>query len=97
LVGLLPFVFGTILNYLIAFLLINAALPYGLIGLAFLALWAWIGYRLYPITGSMLETTLLAHLPAIVALLLVLYQELVLGRYWMIRRPGSPVFLSAAG
>ena len=82
LAGLLPVTVGLLLNGLIiAFM--DVRLLYGLTGILFLLAWAWLGWRLCAGKRGVLAAAALAHLPTLLALLLVCYQTLVHGGFWM--------------
>jgi hypothetical protein len=82
LVGLLPLALGALLNVLMLGTLQNTALPYGVIGLFFLLFWLLLGFWTRPLTKPAFTAAAIAHIPALAALALLLYQELALGRYW---------------
>jgi len=81
-IGLLPLAFGALLNALMLGALQNATLPYGVIGLFFLLFWLLLGFWTRPLTKSAFAAAAIAHIPALAALALLLYQEMALGRYW---------------
>ena len=76
--GLLPFAAGYLLDAAIFVL----PVPLILVGIVALLLWGALGVRLGRRGGHPLGNTLLLHLPALVVLLLLLYQELVRQAYW---------------
>lgn len=81
LAGLLPFPVGYALDRLFA-LWTEAAPPYGLIGAAFLLAWAWLGWLLCKGKRGLLRSAAIMHAPALLMLLLALYQEWVRGGFW---------------
>jgi len=81
-IGLLPLAFGTLLNALMLGALQDTTLPYGVIGLFFLLFWLLLGFWTRPLAKSAFAAAAIAHIPALAALALLLYQELALGRYW---------------
>lgn len=82
LTGLLPFPAGFLQNYCMTTLFRETALPYGAIGFTSLAVWLLLGALLYPLAKSVTRAAVPANLPALAVLLLILFQELVLHRYW---------------
>jgi len=81
LLGLIPFVLGFLMN---SWLMQNpdSILPFQLIGLIFLAFWVTIGFISYKFETSLLESAVIAHLPALLMLLFIMYQEIILGQFW---------------
>jgi len=79
--GLIPFVLGFLMN---SWLMQNpdSILPFQLIGLIFLAFWVTIGFISYKFETSLLESAVIAHLPALLMLLFIMYQEIILGQFW---------------
>ncbi len=79
--GLIPFALGFGMN---ARMMANMdlVLPYRLIGAVWLLFWGLVGYGAKYFAGSARSSALLAHLIPGAVLLCLLYQELVLGRYW---------------
>ncbi len=82
LIGLLPFALGFAMNALLMANM-NFVLPYKLIGIIWLLLWGFFGYLMRDYAGSGIKSAAIAHSVALADLLLLLYQELVLGRYWL--------------
>jgi len=83
LAGLLPLLVGYLLNHLMMTVFYTVRLPYNLISLLYLALWCLLGFLMFPLAPSVKQGVLLAHIPACAAFLLILFQELVLGHYWI--------------
>ncbi|MPM24967.1 hypothetical protein SDC9_71456 [bioreactor metagenome] len=79
--GLLPFFLGLSMNALLMRNM-NLVLPYPLLGIAWLLLWGLLGCFTAGCAGSVKESSFLAHIIPLVVLLLLLYQELILGQYW---------------
>jgi len=79
--GLIPFMLGFLMN---SWLMQNpdSILPFQLIGLIFLAFWVTIGFISYKFETSLLESAVIAHLPALLMLLFIMYQEIILGQFW---------------
>jgi len=79
--GLIPFVLGFLIN---SWLMQNQNLvfPSKLIGLIFLSFWLLIGFATSEFEKTLLKSTLIVNLPAFLMLLLIMYQEIILGHYW---------------
>lgn len=79
-VGLLPFVAAYWMNEL---LLRNPSetLPFITIGLICLGLWAFVGYMSYNQGRKPQESFLCAHIPAIIILIALLFQDFILNHY----------------
>lgn len=79
-VGLLPFVPAYWMNEP---LLRNPSetLPFITIGLICLGLWAFVGYMSYNQGRKPQESFLCAHIPAIIILIALLFQEFILNQY----------------
>lgn len=60
----------------------DSVLPFNLIGLIFLAFWVTVGFISYKFEKSLLKSAVLTHLPALLMLIFIMYQEIVLGQYW---------------
>ena len=79
--GFIPLGIGWLINGLtMAFP--NTVLPLGLISVAFLVLWAWLGFISCKFEKVIHISICLIHLPIFLALALNLYQEIVLGQYF---------------
>ncbi len=78
--GLVPFGVGFLINVL---LMKNLILPFKIIGIAFLLGWGLLGFLTNSNGKTIVKTAVFANLPAFVVLLLILYQEIKLGHYWM--------------
>ena len=81
LLGLTPFVLGFLMN---SWLIQNpdSVLPFKLIGFIFLAFWVTVGFISYKIEKTLLKSAVIAHLPALLMLSLIMYQEIIVGQYW---------------
>ncbi|HBK84540.1 MAG TPA: hypothetical protein DDZ53_00755 [Firmicutes bacterium] len=82
-IGLIPLPLGYILRYLIMTIYRDRALPAGIIGVAFLLLWFCLGLLTKHMTDSDKEAMVTVHAFAFLDLLLVLFQEHILRRYWL--------------
>jgi hypothetical protein len=60
---------------------LDSVLPFKLIGLLFLAFWIVVGFISYKFEENLLKSIVIAHLPALLMLLFIMYQELILGGY----------------
>ena len=78
--GLTPFATGYALDLL---LYIPIHVPQLLISLILLLLWGFLNFKDYRPNENVLKNTMLIHIPAFVVLLLLLYQELYMGHYWL--------------
>jgi hypothetical protein len=83
LIGLLPLLFGIAQNHAMMTVFYSVRAPYITISLVYLALWGLVGFLAYPLVRSVKLVSVLAHIPALGVLLLLLFQEIVLGHYWM--------------
>ena len=79
LLGFTPLAIGFQMN---SWIMQNSVLPYGLIGLVFLALWVLFGYLTCAFEKTSLKSAVIANSPAFLILLLIVYQELILGQFW---------------
>lgn len=82
LVGIIPFFIGYGMNYLMLGPFANMVLPYKLIGIAFLIAWFFVGRYSYKFVSSKKAATILGNSIAFIVLLLIIYQECILGQYW---------------
>lgn len=82
LVGLIPFFIGYGMNYLMQGPFSNTVLPYKLIGAAFLIAWFFAGRYSCKFVGSEKAATIWGNAIAFIVLLLIIYQEYILGGYW---------------
>jgi len=57
-------------------------LPYTLIGIAFLIAWFFVGKYSYRFVINKKAAAILGNMVALIVLLLILYQEVILGQYW---------------
>lgn len=78
--GFIPLAIGCVMNWLMM-TFSQTVFPYILISIAFLAFWAWLGFISYKFNKEG-KAIFFIHLPAVLALVLNLYQEVVLGHYW---------------
>ena len=85
--GFIPLVLGFMMN---SWILENqeSVLPFKLIGFVFLAFWVIVGFIGFKFERTLLKSVVIAHLPALLALLLIMYQ-IISGQLW------SNVFLAA--
>lgn len=60
----------------------NFTLPYKLTGIMYILFWLFIGFKTCEFGKTSLELAVIANLPALLVLLLNLYQEIILGQYW---------------
>ena len=79
LLGFIPLFIGIIMNYII---MQDVILSFNLIGFIFIILWIFVGYKTEGIEETPAKTSISIHIPAAFALILVLFQELILGQYW---------------
>ena len=81
LLGLFPLVLGFMMN---SWILENqdSVLPFKLIGFVFLAFWVIVGFIGFKFEKTLLKSVVIAHLPALLMLLLIMYQEIILGQLW---------------
>lgn len=81
LIGFIPLILGFLMN---SWLMENqdSVLPFKLIGLLFLAFWVTVGFMSYKFEITLLKSSVVAHLPALLMLLFIMYQEIILGQYW---------------
>ena len=81
LLGLIPLVLGFIMN---SWILENqdSVLPFKLIGFIFLAFWVIVGFIGFKFEKTLLKSVVIAHLPALLILLLIMFQEIILGQLW---------------
>ena len=82
LVGFIPFPMGYALNHLATTTYYDVALPYGEIGLISLAAWFLLGILMRNFANTEKQATIIANFPAFVVLILILFQERILGHYW---------------
>lgn len=82
LLGLIPLALGFWMN---SWMMNNPnnMLPYKLIGIVFLVFWFMIGFITYNFEKTPLKSAAIANLPALLMLIVIIFQELVLGKYWM--------------
>lgn len=61
----------------------NNMLPYKLIGIVFLVFWFVIGFKTCKFEETTLKSAAIVNLPALLMVILLIFQELILGQYWM--------------
>ena len=81
LLGLIPFVLGFAMN---SWLMDNpnSILPFKLIGILFLVFWVWIGFITCKYAKTPFQSAVIIHLPALFVLFLIMYQDIVLEKFW---------------
>jgi hypothetical protein len=80
-VGCIPLALGYIMNnVIVAFP--HVALPYGAVGITFLIAWFGLGVATRRLLDSDRKALAIVHVPGFVALLLLLFQEVIQGYYW---------------
>lgn len=81
LLGLIPFVLGFLMN---SWLMQNqnSVLPSNIIGIIFLIFWVLVGFITCKHGKKRLTSTITINLTAFLILLLIMYQEAILDRYW---------------
>ena len=60
----------------------GSVLPVKLIGTTFLILWGSVGFISYKFEKAFMKSAIVAHLPALLTFLLIMYQTIILGAYW---------------
>jgi|SRR5699024_8945331 len=80
LIGLTPFLLGFLMNI---WVMLDGVLPFKLIGILFLVFWATIGFISYKFEKALLKSAVIVHSPAFLMLLFMMYQEIILGQFWM--------------
>lgn len=82
LLGLTPLVFGFLME---SWMMKNqnSVLPFKLIGIIFLLFWVMVGFTTCKFERTPLESAIITNLPAFLMLLFILFQEIILGRYWV--------------
>ena len=80
--GIIPFFIGYGMNHLMMGPFYNMVLPYKLISIAFLIAWFFVGRYSYKFVSNRKVATILGNSVALIVLLLILYQEVILGQYW---------------
>ncbi len=79
--GLLPFAFGGFMNwYMITYP--NSPIPYKLIGIVVLLIWAVIAFAIKPYIKNTKKIIIGLNVVAFVVLVLLGIQELILNAYW---------------
>lgn len=81
LIGLIPLPLGYIMNHLMMTVYYDKAL-YGTVGVTFLIAWFGLGLATYHFSDSDKEAVVISHMFALVDLVLILFQEIILGHYW---------------
>ena len=80
--GLTPFLIGYGLNLMIINLGVILTIVLDMIGVVFFLYWGLLGFKFSKFTSSKVYTLVIFHLPALLVLLLVLFQELINKQYW---------------
>lgn len=60
----------------------ESVLPFKLIGFLFLTFWVIVGFIGFKFEKTLLKSVVIAHLPALLILLLIMFQEIILGQLW---------------
>lgn len=81
LLGLTPLVLGFLMN---SWMMKNqnSILPFKLIGIIFLIFWVLVGFITCKFERTPLKSAMIANLPGFLMFLFILFQEIILGRYW---------------
>lgn len=81
LIGLIPFVLGFLMN---SWLMQNpnSVLPFKLIGIIFLVCWVLVGFITCKFDKTPLKSAVIIHLPAFLVLILIMFQNIILGQSW---------------
>lgn len=81
LLGLTPLILGFLMNSWVMKDQ-NSVLPSKLIGIIFLLYWVLVGFGTSTVEKTILKSAAITNLPAFLMLLLALFQEIVLRKYW---------------
>lgn len=79
LIGLIPLLLGFLMDSRL--MQVQSNFPFKLIGIIFLGLWMFLGFKNYDFEGSPFKTSLIVHLPALIVLLAIVYQEFIVGEF----------------
>lgn len=81
LIGLIPFVLGFVMN---SWMMQNpnSTLPFKLIGIILLGAWVLVGCITYKYDKTPYPAALIIHVPALLVLFLIMYQDMILGEFW---------------
>lgn len=81
LIGIIPFMLGFLMN---SWLIQNpnSILPFKLIGIIFLVFWILVGFITCKFEKTSYLSAVTIHLPAVLVLLLIMYQDMILGQFW---------------
>lgn len=81
LLGFIPFGLSYLMN---RWMMANqdSVLPFKLIGILFIAFWIFIGIITNKFAETPLKSTMLANAPALLVLILLMYQEIIQGYHW---------------
>ena len=81
LIGLIPFVLGFLMN---SWLMQNpnSILPSKLIGIIFLVFWVLVGFITCKFNKTPYQSAVIIQSPALLVLLLIMYQDMILGQFW---------------
>ncbi|MEK4628490.1 MAG: hypothetical protein ABS944_16845 [Solibacillus sp.] len=81
LIGIIPFVLGFLMNsWLIQNS--NSILPLKLIGIILLIFWVLVGFITCKFDKTPYQSAVIIHSPALLVLLLIMYQDIILGQFW---------------
>lgn len=79
--GLCPFVIGYLLNYILLAFNLYGVVSF-VIGILFFLYWGFIGYISYNYVKSAISSFILGNSFAIIGLVLIIFQEVALKKYW---------------
>lgn len=79
--GFIPLILGYVFNFVMLNLHINGMLML-FVGAALLLLWGYLAYKVADAGKSCAIQALILNAVGLIMLLLVLYQEIVMGQYW---------------
>ncbi len=79
--GFIPLMLGFLINWLIMNFQ-TTIIPFNIIGYIFLIFWFFLGFISYKFQKNIAFSLSLIHLPIFLALILNLYQEIILGEYF---------------
>lgn len=81
LIGFIPLALGFLMNYWIMKYQ-DSLLPFKLIGIVFLILWGFIGYLTCEFEETAAKSSKIIHSVAFIMLLIFVFQNSILGRFW---------------
>ena len=82
LLGLLPLPIGYLTKWCMMTVFYDVGFPYGWVGIFMLGLWCLLGYLFCRHANTSSRTVIFLNAPALIALLLIMVQELILKAYW---------------